>query len=58
MPLAMLNAGKRRASPATDSAAVTAFRQRRNGASLRRPYGFAERRLSKAAMVELRGREP
>jgi hypothetical protein len=31
------------------------FGQRRNGANLRRPYGFAEQGLSKAAMVALRG---
>jgi hypothetical protein len=32
------------------------FGQRRNGANLGRPYGFAERGLSKAAIVDLPAR--
>jgi hypothetical protein len=47
MPLAMLNAGKRRHRPRLTARPSRPFCQRRNGASLRRPYGFAERRLSK-----------
>lgn len=62
IPLAKLNAGKRRGGPRRGSIGrdwQRAFRgpfgQRRNGANLRRPYGLAEQGLSKAAMVALRG---
>lgn len=62
IPLAKLNAGKRRGGPRRGSIGRDwqrgfrgPFGQRRNGANLRRPYGLAEQGLSKAAMVALRG---
>ena len=58
MPLAMLNAGKRRASPRLTARPSRPFCQRRNGASLRRPYGFAERRLSKTQWWSLGDANP